>query len=551
MSGASQPQTKAQAQPVQKSGGHIVRNVIIGVVAVALLAGAGFGVFKLVTSLMGGNGGGVGLFASAEEQFVGYQQSTLTDRALTAMESAIESYGSGKLSTDLTLSLSVKGNDELQDLLEDSSVVLSLDLDKDNLLANAELVLMGSPVISGMVTYDKGTVGFYLPELDKNYYTADLSKLVKNLTGESVDLSGLSLPTVSGKEWSALLQDYLDIFYGVVNEDSLEIEKKESFRMSYLKGSYEGTVFTFTPRAEDIEEMFLDLAGHLEKDKNLRRMLLELFNVDGLTAAFGDDIFDGMDMEAEIDDLIAELVEQLEDNAADVAEQLEDMDLAWTLCLEGKEVRRIALTWEDSGDEMTIAYEREGNESKGVTEVFYAMEDEYTAFVIEHSYTKKGSSYSGKMELISEPDTDYEEGLTLKYETDTSKKSALGFYYGSYELIFPVYDYYNNEYVDASMVLEVSEAGKGSVDHVFTIKNVDVLTGGDSEGIERIDITINATDKCSAKAPSSKEVDISKYDEDELEELFMGLAEEAEEQLEGVLGDLQRAMGMSGTALPD
>src|SRR5699024_4505135 len=115
--------------------------------------------------------------------------------------------------------------------LEDSSVSLKVGLDRDTLLANGEFTLMGSPILTGLLSYDKGTLGFYLPEIQDTYYTMDLSQTVEALTGQDVDLSALALPEISGKEWRSLLESYLDIVYTVVNEENVMVEDGVSFNL--------------------------------------------------------------------------------------------------------------------------------------------------------------------------------------------------------------------------------------------------------------------------------------------------------------------------------
>ena len=96
---------------------------------------------------------------------------------------------------------------------------------------------MGSPILTGALSYDKGTLGFYLPEIEDTYYTMNLSQTVEALTGQEVDLSVLALPEISGKEWRSLLESYLDIVYTVVNEKNVTVENGVSFSLPQL-GSY-------------------------------------------------------------------------------------------------------------------------------------------------------------------------------------------------------------------------------------------------------------------------------------------------------------------------
>lgn len=197
------------------------------------------------------------------------------------METELDTYGSGSLSTDITLSASVDSA-EINQYLSDSSVVLRLDVDQGNLLANGDLILMGSPVLSGSITYDNGRLGFCLPELDDNYYVMDLSKMLASMGVESVNLDNIKLPEFSGKEWRALAEAYLDVAYTMVTKDNVKVAQRQSYTLPELGGSYTGTIYTFTPTAADIQAMLVKLADHLEKDKDLRSLILKVVDPETL-----------------------------------------------------------------------------------------------------------------------------------------------------------------------------------------------------------------------------------------------------------------------------
>lgn len=442
-----------------------------------------------------------GLFSSPEKEFVQIQQELFVDRVMDQLEETLDVYGTGQFSTDLTLSASVD-TPEINRYLEDSSIGLKLDLNRDTLLAEGQLVLMGSPVLNAVGTYDKGQVGFSLPEVDDNYYVMDLSSMIYDFTGQEVDLSQLALPEISGKEWRSLLQSYLDTVYTVVTKDNVEVEKNKSVLLEELDRRFDGTVYTFSPSGEDVEAMFLKIADNLQKDETLRSMILDVVSPEALEAAFGEEVFGGYDLEEQLDEAILSLADTLEEQASDIGRAVEDSDFTWTLVTEKKEVRMIRL----EADGQAVVYERDGSESGGLDEVLYVESYGESQVLLEHEYTKKGSVSQGSL-VMTIP---YESTVIMDYELDEEKRSALGTYYGTYELSMP------DEGVNFS--LEVREGDEGGVDHILSLYNIQDLSY--YAPFDRLELTINATDKSTAQKPSGKTVDITDYSTRELEELF-------------------------------
>ena len=442
-----------------------------------------------------------GLFSSPEKEFVQLQQELFVDQVMDELEIALDTYGSGQFSTDLTFSASVD-TPEINRFLEDSSIGLKLDLNRDSLLAEGQLVLMGSPVLNAAATYDKGQFGFSLPEVDGNYYVMDLSSMIYDLTGREVDLSQLSLPEISGEQWRSLIQSYLDTVYTVVTKDNVEVQKNESVRLEELDRRFDGTVYTFTPSGEDVEAMFLNMAENLRKDETLRTLILDIVSPEALEAAFGEEVFGGYDLEEQLDEAILSLADTLEEEASYIGDSVERSDFTWTLVTEKKEVRMIRI----EADNQAVVYERDGSESGGIDEVVYVESSGYSQVLLEHEYSRKGSLTEGSL-ILTIP---YSGSVILDYERDEEHRSALGAYYGTYDLSMP------DEGLSLSM--EVREGDEGGVDHILSINNCQDLYY--SAPFDYLELTINATDKSSAQKPSGKTVDITDYSSSEMEELF-------------------------------
>ena len=480
------------------------RRLLIGAIAGAAAVAAAVIAVLVVPSLL----------TTPAQKFVSCQQDLFLDRALAVVEEGVDTLGTGKFSSDLTITASID-NDGINEYLEDSSIGLKLELDQDSLMADAEVNLMGSPILSGFLTYDQGRLGFYLPEIQNTYYTMDLSQTIETLSGQQVDLSVLTLPQISGKEWRSLLQSYLDVVYTVVNQENVTAEQNVSFYLPYLGDSVTGTRYTFRPWAEDVEAMLRKLAQTLREDETLRQLLLKLINPDMLTAAFGTEIFDGYDLEAELDDALLSLADELEDSAADAGREVEESGFTWELCLEGNDVRMIRLYTTQSDD--MIVYEARGRESDGRQEVFYVTAYEEIQFALTHDYTKNGSRSQGSVSAIPY----YGSAVRLDYDMDPEQKSSLGISKGSYRL--------TAEDEGFTFSLDVSDTGNGSVDHTFVIQADPYYYFNGM--FSRVEININATQQSSVEAPSAPPVDISRYSYGEYQALFEDLGRAVYEDL--------------------
>ena len=502
------PQTPGKNVKVQPKSGKSKAPLFAGI-AVAVVALIAAGVF-LIPSLFG---------SSPEDTFVSAQEDIFVAPLLSAMETHLDTYGTGKLSTDVTLSASVD-SPEINQYLSNSSVVLKLDMDQDSLLAGGDLILMGSPIFSGTLTYEDGKLGFYLPELDDNYYVMDLSALMASAGITGMDLSSFQMPKLSGKEVRALAEAYLDIIYSMATKDNITVEQRQSYRLPEPGDSYTGTVYTFTPTAADVQAVMIKLADHLENDKDLRSLILKLTSSGALQtlmtanmSSYGYDY--GFDLESELDESLRELAIQLRESAQYI-DLSQEIGFTWKLYMEGKEVRMVRL--ENNYGEAMV-FERAGTASKGCSQIFY-VEGYGTPAYLKNEYTKSGDVYDGTFTINS----DYDESISLKYKADTGKHSVLGIPYGSYSLSVPG--------EDIALSMTVSEGRNGSTDHVVTIQDNGYAFGGE---FTRMDLTINTTEKSSAQKPSRQPTDITYYSEDELNQLMYYLSSQIESALYDVM----------------
>lgn len=479
------------------SGGKLAPRIIgISAAAVAVIALAAVAIKFLP-----------GLFSSPAKKFLSYQQDLFVSELLSGMERGLDRYGSGSFSTDLTVTASVDDS-SIDYYLADSAVKLGIDLEKNSMVASGELVLMGTPVLSGTATYDNGQLGFLLPQADNTYYVMDLEEVAQNLLGVDLDLDDLGAPEISGKQWRSLIEAYLDIVYSTVNDDNVTVEKDKSVRLSGLGGSFTGTVYTFKPTADDIEDMLIRLADRLERDKDLRDLILQLSGAEALAQLTGYDPYGydpyGYSFEDELDEALLDFADELRREAVWIGQDVEDSGFIWTLGVEGNNVRQIRISFQNGSN--AVVYEADGTESNGRTELVYAISYGDRQNLVERSYTKKGDNYDGRISVT----IPYESTITVTYKIDRSKTSVFGIPYGEYRVSIPEEDF------SASMT--VAANAKGGVDHTVMIRMNSYYYD-----FSRVTLNINATDRSSVSKPSQRAVDISDYSEQELEVLFYDL----------------------------
>ena len=491
----------------KKAGGSRLMPLIIGIAAaVAAVIALVVAAIKVVP----------GFLSTPSKQFISYQEDLFLSGLLSGLEGGMDRFGSGSFSTDLTVTASVD-NPDINYYLTNSSVRLGVDLGKDSAVFGGELVLMGSPVLNGSATYENGQFGILLPQADNTYYVMDLEKVVKNLTGEDIDLDGPGAPEISGKQWRALIEAYLDVVYAAVTDKNVTVEKGVSVSLPGLNDSFTGTVYTFRPAAEDIENMLLRLADRLENDGDLRDVIRLMIIPASPFAAYG--YYGGYSLEDELDEAILKFAGDLRSEAAQIGRSVEESGFAWTLAVEGDTVRQISISVDNGGS--AVVYEAKGAESSGRTQLIYLTSVYHdTLKLVEHTCTKNGDTSQGRIALntLGGSYPAYNETpITLDYRMDRGKTSVFGIPYGEYSL--SVHDPYENASVSFS--LKVAAGAGGGVDHTLSIDLGDEYYY--YNGFSKLSVTVNATDHSTVSKPSQRPVDVSNYSEEEFEKLFYSL----------------------------
>ena len=434
-----------------------------------------------------------GLNLSPEQKFLNYQYDYLENK-FKALEDL------GFLSTEenqeatLVLTGEVEGNEEINQYLEDTALTLETktDLDKGSLQMSMGLKLMGSDILDAYGEYVDGKIGFSVPTIDENFYKGDYKKIYENLTGEKADETpDLKQFKENKKTLEKLRKKYGALLSTLITKDNLTVEKTK-FTLDSVKKDYKGEVYTFKPKAKDIQAFMEKLATMVEKDKDLETLLEQGSYGNGFEAAMG------LGEEPDAKEQLAKFAENLRDNAEEMGKTIEEANFTWEIAVEGKELRLIKI----SSDQGVYSLES-GKDGAKTVEQLNAQPADSENYYLTNTYTKKGKTLKGSISGGN--------GIIniqgLEYSIETDKKSVL-MPYGTYSVKDPTG-------MGGEANLTVKEGKNGSTDHELVISGLQSYY----LGFDSLKINVNSSDKTKLSAPKGKAVDISDYSEEELSEL--------------------------------
>ncbi len=441
------------------------------------------------------------LFMPADKKFLKYHKDMLSGRMLTSVEQAVNSFDKGGISSDLTVTASTDSG-IINGFLNNSKLLLKLEADGDELTANGELNIAGTKLLSASAFYEDGEAGVCVPELDKNQYVCDLEEML----GYNTDI-----PDISGEELREVIEPYLEVLFTSVNKENVSVEKSEDFELE-TGGTYKGDIYIFQPRAEDVTKTINEFAGQLEKDDGLREFLHEL-----ATPALLSEL--GMENANEIDGAIGDAANELREYATEAGRSFVDSGFKWRLYVKGDSVHRIDIGLNEYPD--FLVFEDTG-EKNGTRSMQLRFNDGYDNYAIANSYEKENGRYSGTVSLTGEG-----ESISIHYITENKNTSTLGIPYGTYDFIVTG--------AENAVTLDVKEGGSEGDLHRL---NISGLASASDGMINNLTVSINATEKGTAKRVDGPEVDITHYTDRELENLAESLGEAFYKNIASQLGPL-------------
>ena len=519
--GAASQETK------EKKGGKPY--FFIGLVAVLILVLAG--VFLLGKTVLS-----MGLFLSPKQKFLKYQADYFHEK-LKNVE-ALEIFPLTKKNITFTISGEVRGNKEVEKYLEDSSIVMKTKTNPEKGSYQASLLfnLMGEDVLDAYGEYEDGKIGFAFPSLEKKFYQGELQSILSNSSDTEVELPNFNKKKENRKLAEKLFKKYGSLISEYFTEENFTVEK-ESFTLpiydvdtdKYEEKEFRGTVYTFQPSAEDMENFLEKFADKLEKDEDCAKFLIQ----SGLGSVILDHIYYENVFFTESN--LSDYADWLRENAEELAEELEEKHIKWVLTMEGKEVRRIQVgaDREDDGeinlgedevflDCVSIRYEKTSTE--------YFNVNPYRSMPIlqfRNVYTDNGKTLDGNFYLHS-PVFPVSPIIHIEYSVEKGKKDKmLALPYGEYDFSDALGDGLRGK-------MTVKDGKKNSTDYEIKISG---LEEDDLPGIKSLSIHVNAKEGADLSRPKGKMVDISDYTLYEVKELGEAFSEELSNIGEEIFGN--------------
>lgn len=444
------------------------------------------------------------LFKSPSQKFVSYQKNFISKSCMGLIAGAAEYYNSfSTFSTDIVLT-GESDNENINNYLEDSSIELNIDFNKNSLSTSGKINLMDNMLLSGIAQYDKGTLSFAVPEADNRQFSMDFAELL----GTNADITGLTFPEIDVATLKKLGTKYTNILLSVATKDNVTVSKKDGFRLRQLKKNINGTLYECQPSADDIETMLNTLADTVEKDKELYKFILDFIGTNIEFVNNGS----AFDFESETQDLIDYFVEDIRYSAESTAENLEDNGLVWSLGV--SKGRVCLLEFKVQGSNINIAYESAGNEKDKRSDIFYAAYDNSIGVGVKASWSRDGKLLDGKIEPLGNGDS----VNAIKFsELDFTKRSVLGIPYGEYEMFYRG---------NPTATVNVHAAKGGGTNHLLS-----VINNGDIYILNQfgnsLDVNVYTSDKkaTSIQSLKGKSVNLSEYDMSERYEILSELRE--------------------------
>lgn len=449
----------------------------------------------------------------------------LTKMLNTLDRTAPDPVGGG---VDLTATLELGdgsfGDRDLNDYLRGWDIGLRMDAREDRLGVEGDVTVMGERFIGGTAIYEDGVLGFQVPELDSTYYTIDFNDLLgqseegrryldmleRTGSAERVNVPTEKIMSVAGR--------YIDVAADTVTRDNTT-KAKADFSFEKLDGAENsGTVWVFTPTAQDVTGFMNRLADEVEDDQELQDLLMDY--AQWVSDAMGVSMMGEWgsspdELRAELAQELAQVAQELRDGAEDAGQAVEDAGLqctlytakngAWKLecaVTMGGEAGRFCAEGRDTG--FALWTEEAGDNGRPVTSVELVFQ-----------YEKTGDEYSGALTYSIYKSGRERFSMELSFEHVTDQTSSLGLNYGSYTLSIQSL---------GKVYLDVTRAAGGGTDHVISLDIPTLSRTCKRSGIPDFNtarLTLHTTDQTvRVPTPGGARVDLTGMDANQLEELF-------------------------------
>ena len=225
--------------------------------------------------------------------------------------------------TDLRLKASLVQDGELNELLEQSSAVLSFNSDDDGAVIGLEASIPGINSVKGVLTVGSEGLGFTLPGIDDTYYLIkwDVFKDVAE-DATSMDFSSFSAADLPLDDLSEIFSRYFGIITSLIGEGTTAETK--TVTLTGLQTSLDAQVITICPTQDAWAQFFTTVFATAKDDAQLKSLIEQALAFGYQSSEDLQDAYDSAeafsaDILAQFDDLLAQGLANADNFAAVVA----------------------------------------------------------------------------------------------------------------------------------------------------------------------------------------------------------------------------------------
>lgn len=452
---------------------------------------------------------------------LGLGEKALVDRGLDELfsdDNRILTNTETKLSAELSVDLEADGGlfseaTYIKSLLDELKISLDMDVSEGGSNMKLGAVYKGNPVLDATVTNEDGKIGFYVPQLDANYYTLTSEKFIEAFSDGEAPANGLdiSFEPIDEAEYRREVDDLLKIIAGISTKENTEITKGFDAHLFDIKTTTKVDKYVITPKEEEIGKVIKELADYLEKDgSKFGKGIAELYEiVIAETSAYASASEDDEPLSGNVFDYMRE-------HAAEAAKDVVEANVSIEIYMIGNDVVSHRVH-SDDGDLIVDA-----REENSVTRFYVSFVDDYgDTNVVTGTYDESDRSKAALNMRVLPGDSD-EPTADLEIVFDLTKLNKLGLcpLNGSLKVA--------DEEVAVFKAVENGEALDCSFRIIIPEEAADDVKG----------ITVNASVKEGegVKAPSGvTPTDLSDKSNEEIQEIIYTMTERLGEVLRGQL----------------
>ena len=215
--------------------------------------------------------------------------------------------------TDLRLKASLIEDGELNELIEQSSAVLSFNADDDGAVIGVDVSIPGMNTVKAVATFGSEGIGFTLPGIDDTYYLIswDVFKgMAEDAT--SMDFSSFSASDLPVDDLSEIFSRYFGLVTSLIGEGTTAENK--TYTLAGLQTSVDAQVITVCPTQDAWADFFTTVFATAKDDEQLKSLLDQALALGYKTSEDMQDAYDSA--EAFSADILAQFDNLLEQGLA-------------------------------------------------------------------------------------------------------------------------------------------------------------------------------------------------------------------------------------------